>query len=255
MTQAQIDRQRRPFEGKYSGQFQKALIQSIQPLMEILSKTDTPQVLFDHLNTISRDYIRDTFVQLYKEVGRHFHDWTYLKLKGYQPDYLIKNEYDWITDEEIRRYIQASAAVRIVTITETSRKQAELLIRQILEEAIAEELSIFQTTELLEQEFPKRWKIASKFRAERIARTEIVGASNRGSYLGAKQTGLNLKKKWLVARDGREREWHGEMAFKDAVFIDGYFIVGGERMEYPGDASASGRNVINCRCAIGYERA
>jgi HK97 family phage portal protein len=87
------------------------------------------------------------------------------------------------------------------------------------------------------------------YRVERIARTEVIGASNNASLMGYKQSGVVEKKEWLTAIDGRERSWHAQ-ADGQIVGIDEKFIVGGEEMDCPGDGGASSGNVVNCRCTI-----
>lgn len=95
-----------------------------------------------------------------------------------------------------------------------------------------------------------------KARALRIARTEVVGASNAGSITGAREMGIEgLKKKWLVALDGRERPTHAQVSAATIfapIGIDDRFNVGGSLMDYPGDPSGEASEVVNCRCAIGY---
>lgn len=46
---------------------------------------------------------------------------------------------------------------------------------------------------------------ASNYRAQMIARTEILGASNQGNILGYKESGVN-RVEWLTARDERTCE-------------------------------------------------
>ncbi len=86
-------------------------------------------------------------------------------------------------------------------------------------------------------------------RAERIARTELVGATNYGSLVGAQQTGLELNKVWLSSRDGVVRKAHtameGEKTRKDSIFSNG--------LRYPGDPNGRAEDVINCRCTMFFE--
>jgi hypothetical protein len=92
-------------------------------------------------------------------------------------------------------------------------------------------------------------------RSEVIARTEVVGASNFGSWQGMKQGGAAAKE-WLSQRDGRTRGSDPEDVY-DHVSPDGQrrnldepFDVSGEQLMYPGDQNGSPGNVIQCRCAI-----
>ena len=89
---------------------------------------------------------------------------------------------------------------------------------------------------------------ADKYRARTIARTEVNSSANFASWSAYKQSGVVEKRGWLTTRDGAERDAHGAVKEPYEVPIDEPFIVGGERLMYPGDPSGSAWNVINCRC-------
>ena len=88
--------------------------------------------------------------------------------------------------------------------------------------------------------------------AIRTARTSVTAAQNAGrmdSYHAAEGMGIKLKKQWLATLDGRTRHAHamldGQTAETDKPFhVDGYEIM------YPGDTSAPGYLVYNCRCTL-----
>ena len=89
-----------------------------------------------------------------------------------------------------------------------------------------------------------------KIAAVRTARTAVTSAQNAGRqavYDKAKSIGLNLQKEWLATLDGRTRHDHGA-ADGQRVGLDEKFDVGGHKMKYPGDMSAPGWLVYNCRC-------
>jgi Phage Mu protein F like protein len=91
----------------------------------------------------------------------------------------------------------------------------------------------------------------SRYFAERIARTELIGAVNASS-LAAVTAGTNIPYKlWMATNDQRTRRTHRE-ADGQTVPIDAAFSVGGHRLEYPGDPSGPGEEVIMCRCTLGY---
>jgi HK97 family phage portal protein len=90
---------------------------------------------------------------------------------------------------------------------------------------------------------------ARGYRAERIARTEVMGSSNFGTWSAHKQSGVVARRQWLKTPDGRTRDEHAEMVGDIAIVgIDEPFIVGGEPLMYPGDFNGSAWNVISCRC-------
>lgn len=91
--------------------------------------------------------------------------------------------------------------------------------------------------------------LASAIRTARTATTAAQNAGRMDSYHAAEGMGIKLKKEWLATLDGRTRHAHamldGQTAETDKPFhVDGYEIM------YPGDASAPGYLVYNCRCTL-----
>lgn len=88
--------------------------------------------------------------------------------------------------------------------------------------------------------------------AIRTARTAVTAAQNAGrldTYRAAQDMGIKLKKQWLATLDNRTRHAHamldGQTVDNDKPFkVDGYEIM------FPGDASAPGYLVYNCRCTL-----
>lgn len=91
----------------------------------------------------------------------------------------------------------------------------------------------------------------TEFRADTIARTEVIGAYNAGDYASAQALGdYGPKfKMWAAVLDTRTRETHAE-ADGQVVPFDEPFTVGGEQLMHPLDAGASPENVVNCRCTF-----
>lgn len=86
--------------------------------------------------------------------------------------------------------------------------------------------------------------------AIRTARTAVTGAQNAGrmdSYVAATKMGIEMEREWVSALDARTRPEHAE-ADGQVVGVDEPFIVGGEKLMFPGDRSGSGWNIYNCRC-------
>lgn len=88
--------------------------------------------------------------------------------------------------------------------------------------------------------------------AIRTARTAVTNAQNAGrqdSYVAAEKMGIEMEKEWVAALDSRTRPEHAE-ADGQVVPIDEPFIVGGEKLMYPGDRNGSPWNIYNCRCTM-----
>lgn len=82
-------------------------------------------------------------------------------------------------------------------------------------------------------------------RAKTIARTEVHGATTKGTMEGYKQAGMKTKI-WVAVMDDVTRDSHA-MTDGEEVPIDHAFSNG---LDYPSDPSAPAEETINCRCVI-----
>jgi HK97 family phage portal protein len=91
------------------------------------------------------------------------------------------------------------------------------------------------------------------YQAERVARTETMGAANEGTLECYRQNGVQSKE-WLAALDERTRKTHGPPeeggCNGQVVGIDELFIVGDSEMDCPGDPRGGPGEVCNCRCTM-----
>lgn len=87
--------------------------------------------------------------------------------------------------------------------------------------------------------------------ARRVARTEVISASNGASIAQARSAGYPMTKTWQATEDGRTRPAH-VIADGQTVPLDASFTVGGEQLDFPGDPRGRADNVINERCTLLY---
>ena len=88
--------------------------------------------------------------------------------------------------------------------------------------------------------------------AVRSARTATTAAECAGridTYKQAEAMGIQLKQMWRATLDGRTRHAH-RMLDGQIVDIGEKFKVDGYELEYPGDPSAPGYLIYNCRCTV-----
>lgn len=86
----------------------------------------------------------------------------------------------------------------------------------------------------------------------RTARTMITSAENKGrldSLKRAEADGIILEKEWIATSDSRTRDWHNELDGTTKP-IDEPFENAIGKIMFPGDPSADGANVYNCRCSM-----
>lgn len=94
--------------------------------------------------------------------------------------------------------------------------------------------------------------VADRKAAIRYARTAVTGAENAGrmdSFYRMEQKGIKLKKTWVAVLDARTRDAHRELDGQ-TVAVDKPFVNSIGKIMQPGDPSADGANVWNCRCGM-----
>lgn len=102
----------------------------------------------------------------------------------------------------------------------------------------------------------------SEMRAMRIARTEVMRASNYAAMVGVEQHGFEVDKVWISRKDLRTRRIprnsydHFDMDGKTVGYNEPFISLGkkGDTVvaEYPGDPNAPAGFTVNCRCTVGF---
>ena len=249
-----MERIRARYERKYTRLSRKALGEQINPVFVKLSDIQDIQSVISTLDVlITEESILKLYNGLYSDVGTRFANDTFEGLQ--QGKKYLKKEFS--NDAFIlasNEYVNIIGGTKIVGITNETRKR----VRKELEKGIEQGYSIDE----MAVQLSKRMQQINVIRGIRIARTEVISASNFGSLKGAMQVDDQMLKIWMPALDKRTRDGfperfdHLSMSGKSGIELNAAFNVSGEDMMFPGDSSfgASAGNIINCRCAIGYER-
>lgn len=169
---------------------------------------------------------------------------------------VAKAELESVWAQGIDKYLDKDGGnniAKVVGIAGTTKEK----IRRVIQEGIEEGKHPYA----ISADIKELYKGFETYRADRIARTETIAASNLGGRLGAKSTGLTLEKEWISTLDDRTRD--GADGGFDHLIMDGQFTpvdepwdVSGESLMFPGDSTlgALPGNTINCRCVEGYRR-
>ena len=120
-------------------------------------------------------------------------------------------------------------------------KQVNTTTRKKLRRTLAEGFQQGESIPKLSRRIRDIYDVADKTRSIVIARTEVIGASNFGSWQGMKQSKVVQNKEWLTSKDDRVRDAHD--------FMDGV-IVGIDELFDPGDGSTQYPESINERCTV-----
>ena len=257
LYEIKVEKKKAKFIRKYRKVFFDELQAQLKPIMYAIKTFNTPEEVEAAIPTLLRDEgMYATFDKLYKEVGVDFASWIYEAAEKKYPKKAQKNvtdklEFQW--SQELANYVLNEVAAFITTITLTSGVQALRLVQLTVAESLDQGLSIPNTMKLLEKRIPIEWRKVNKWRSELIARTEVLGASNKGMMIGADsmetELGIVSVKVWSARLDSRVREDH-RAADGQEVLRTIPFVVGGAAMMQPGDHNGGAGNVCNCRCAV-----
>lgn len=150
-----------------------------------------------------------------------------------------------------RLWIAATAAYKVTEIAGTTLEQAQEIIRQATAEAVELGLGEAETATLIQRRVGEIGGDLSRLRSRIISRTESHAASNASTQMAAKSSGLPMQKEWIASGGERTRTTHLS-AHGQKVGMDEPFNVGGALLMQPGDPSGPAKEVINCRCVVGY---
>lgn len=124
-------------------------------------------------------------------------------------------------------------------------EHTQSVLREKLSQALADGKTQSEISKIVAKEFDGM----VKFRADRIARTEIGSSANFGINEGQQQGiadgSVFTHKEWIQSRDNDVRDEH---RVTQTQKVGDPFDIGGEFLMYPGDNAGSPWNFINCRC-------
>jgi len=146
----------------------------------------------------------------------------------------------------VKNWLELNSGERIKQIDLTSKDDIVRVTREVLSEGQKNGESIFQ----MSKQITTKLKGFDPYRAERIARTEVVSAANMGSYKGAIMSGATHKT-WLAARDHRTRKSHAKLN-RTTIPMNEKFKISKHGMLYPLDPDGDANEVIQCRCGISF---
>lgn len=138
----------------------------------------------------------------------------------------------------VDRYLREFSTTRVTGIGDTTRTG----IRIELAQGVAEGESIAELKKRVEKVFGQ----ARGYRAEMIARTEVLTASNMATYDAQLGSGVVQRRAWVATRDTRTRTTHVELDGQVRGMLEP-FKVGERSAMQPGGFGVASED-INCRC-------
>lgn len=168
-------------------------------------------------------------------------------LKSRWANYTTKQAQDDF-DRLLQQFIDVNSFEKANEIAATSIAE----LRRILADGLGEGLSNDEISKAIIDKFEDQLSLS---RTVRIVRTEthnaLLFANLASTQILNDDLNLGLRKEWVAVEDERTREDH-MIADGQVVGMEDTFSVGPDRMQRPGDPSASAGNVINCRCTLAF---
>lgn len=205
-----------------------------------LSEAGTLQMMEMRLG----DYLPEFYRQMYEDTFRATVPLT-LQIVS------LQRKVDWEVLEptdlpEYRLWINTTAAQMVRNVSDNTKQG----IARIVDAGIEEQVGI----DLIADRIQAAYGFSAQ-RAQVIARTEVVAASN-STFFHSVNRYYNVEgatKNWLATNDKRTRPTHVKAgATQKQVPFDKDFIVGGYPCRFPGDSGLPARERIQCRCVATY---
>ena len=130
-----------------------------------------------------------------------------------------------------------------------TKEQLTDAIVNSVHEAVSDGFNEAETIDQIVDRIDDVYKFADDTRAERIARTEVIGASNAGATEAMRQAGTQSKE-WLSSRDDKVRDTHKALDGNVVSLNEDFVSPSGETLNFPGDPSADPSEIVNCRCSV-----
>lgn len=195
------------------------------------------------LAAIDRDAWETMYKKNYMAIFEQFGQATLDGFKSHFPQ--VTKEWDPWTNTILGR-IFSFAAQKVTHVTDYTKELIKGLVYTGRENG--------DSIATIARDINKGFDEFSTHRSFRIARTEVVSASNFGSFHAAQEAAEevgDLEKEWIDSKDKRVRDRHSEEKGVGGEIV-GLYKKFSNNLEYPGDMNGPASEVIHCRCTLAY---
>jgi uncharacterized protein with gpF-like domain len=250
-----VERLRRQLDIKYSSLFNEAIKKELTEFVNDINKAGLQGALSLMGAYAWNESMMKIMNQLYKESAILFGNSVYraVGVMGQKSDTFGLNS-EWV--KEVLNFLVQYGFTLVSNMTQTTKVK----LQEIVAKGIQEGKSIDQITKDILSDETTGY---SMMRAKRIARTEVMRASNYAAMIGADKHPFEVDKVWISARDKRTRRIpkdmydHYDMNGQKVGWADDFTSTGkrGDLVVagFPGDPTTPAGFSINCRCTVGFE--
>lgn len=216
----------------------RALVKTVEPIYSVTEIDPyTAEKLID--SVVTKQYIEEALKWAYVDFGYQYVQW-FLGANAIQQ----KKSDDWL--RALENLFIKKGAENVTAIFNTTK----LLAKKAIQDAIAaagQGASIQSINKAIRDNIKGKGGAISTARAQMIARTEVISASNIATHEATVNMGLDLEHKWLTG-GLNVRDTHKQAEGQGWIPLDQKFRVGDAMMAHPGDPDGGANEVINCKC-------
>ena len=250
-----VERLRRQLDVKYSALFNEAIKKELTEFVNDINIAGLQGALSLMGAYAWNESMMTIMNKLYKESAVIFGNAVYraVGVMGQKSDTFGFNS-EWV--KEVLNFLVQYGFTLVSNMTQTTKAK----LQEIVAKGIQEGKSIDQITKDILSDETTGY---SMMRAKRIARTEVMRASNYAAMIGADKHPFEVDKVWISARDKRTRRIpkdmydHYDMNGQKVGWADDFTSTGkrGDLVVagFPGDPTTPAGFSINCRCTVGFE--
>jgi uncharacterized protein with gpF-like domain len=250
-----VERLRRQLDVKYTALFNDAIKKELTQFVNDINKAGLQGALSLMGAYAWNESMMIIMNKLYKESAILFGNAVYraVGVMGQKSDTFGLNS-EWV--KEVLNFLVQYGFTLVSNMTQTTKVK----LQEIVAKGIQEGKSIDQITKDILSDETTGY---SMMRAKRIARTEVMRASNYAAMIGADKHPFEVDKVWISARDKRTRRIpkdmydHYDMNGQKVGWADDFTSTGkkGDLVVagFPGDPTTPAGFSINCRCTVGFE--
>jgi hypothetical protein len=227
--------------------FHSAIRKQYEQAVSIIQTVDLMQIDDAISGGLSRDPVESAYPGYYAsaaDIAQMWRDYHNRK-KADEPVYYAKFQHS------LRNYGTQLARVRAQSITSTTEEQIIRVSSAAIKQGFELGLGVDEIRDMVLEEVNQQFQNITTARAQLIAQTEMIAASNQAAMDGTRSLGEPFKKFWSTSGKGNSRDSHIE-AENDSIAVGGYdenepFING---LLFPGDPTAPPEEICNCHCTL-----
>jgi hypothetical protein len=247
---------RRSLTNKYWRSTRKVLVKVRQPIVDMSEYVDADRLKNYTSMLLQTKVMNEHLLELWSKVGGKFAYDTEKMLKRSKsriPEMETKDNKDQLSlwEGKMKHYAAERSLIKAKAILSTEQEAINKVIDDVIAKINEDGLGIPAGRKLMRDTLiGDDLSIIESWQAERIARTEVNGASNSGSFEAAQENKEGVKKEWLTSGLPGVRESHQKYESMGPQEMEYEYNIG---LQFPGDENGDADEIINCRCTIVYD--